>query len=156
MNHAAIFLLLNTNLEATKTKGVMMSKEIMESEVLQAIEDGNRLFAEIMTTMTGKGYRLANSTLSHYLTVLKDKRKIHGSEFNMNGKRYRKWSRTDAVPKDAVPNLPEPLLNMMGYTSQVPTGGRFINNENLQITYHVSKVKVYPGTSYGNVALRMP
>jgi DNA-binding Lrp family transcriptional regulator len=56
-----------------------------------------------------------------------------------------------------VDNIPESLRIMFGYTSIEPHGARKIDNSEFMPTpVRVAPVKVYPGTSWGDVALRMP
>jgi transposase-like protein len=56
-----------------------------------------------------------------------------------------------------IENIPHGLRLMFGYTELEPKGGRKIDNSEFMPTpVRVAPVKVYPGTSWGDVALRMP
>jgi predicted DNA-binding transcriptional regulator len=54
-------------------------------------------------------------------------------------------------------NIPDHIRLMFGFTDIEPHGGRKIDNSEFMPTpVRVAPVKVYPGTSWGDVALRMP
>lgn len=56
-----------------------------------------------------------------------------------------------------VENIPPELHLMFGFTNNQPAKGRFVDNSEFMPTpVRVAPVKVYPGTSWGDVALRMP
>jgi hypothetical protein len=90
-------------------------------------------------------------------------------EYSYGPKRYTAWRaivlltehdlERDAHGEEgiiAVPDFPDKLLFMMGYNNKRQQKGRFVDNEHMRPDYKVSRVKVYPGTSYGGVELRMP
>jgi hypothetical protein len=56
-----------------------------------------------------------------------------------------------------IANISEPLRLMFGYTEIEPKGGERIGEDRFHQTPRSNaRVKVYPGTSWGDVALRMP
>jgi predicted transcriptional regulator len=63
-----------------------------------------------------------------------------------------------AIKKTFNPeNIPPSLLLMYGYTEFEPKGGVFVDNADFMPTpVRTAPVKVYPGTSWGDIALRMP
>jgi hypothetical protein len=48
-----------------------------------------------------------------------------------------------------IPDLPQDILLMMGYTTFEPKGGEFVNNSHMRQEYHVSKVRVSIGNHWG-------
>jgi hypothetical protein len=65
--------------------------------------------------------------------------------------------KNDISKKFDASNLPQALRLMFGYTDVNPTGGRFIDNSDFMPSpVRTAPIKVYPGTSWGDVALRMP
>jgi len=55
-----------------------------------------------------------------------------------------------------LPDLPDSILTMMGYNIHgEPRGGVFVDNEDFMPEFGVSKVKVYPGTSWGMMEMAL-